>query len=342
MNSHFSDRQLLDAQFKLRSGAQAQEIAAHLSECAECRRRSEALKHKFSSLDLLRGGVSASEQLITDTLRQIRNEPAAEHHLFRRFVWLTGATAAAAILVALIYTSPFAIRFTQLASSEKAPEPVMQIAMQKDEEKHTEFAELGAPAETPIPAEEVAKNEIALEGGGAGYVAYSVVESDMLAAASKPQSLYYNGVRVAEDAKDTRQSLRYAYSISLHAGEVAVPASRAQAEWTSSAPDNVSVQVYPALIECDKALIALGKDTDKQVRHWSVRVVNSSSRRATASISRSFGSTNWNVSVPDNAVHVTTQDAERVQFSVEVKPQTTKTFTFRTILPAEPAKGDGP
>ena len=67
MKPHLTERQLIEYQFNLASQADVEQIAAHLEQCSDCRRRAEQLKRKFAALDLLRGEIEVPEDLITRT-----------------------------------------------------------------------------------------------------------------------------------------------------------------------------------------------------------------------------------------------------------------------------------
>ena len=305
MKNHFTDRQLLDAQFTLCSNAQAEAIAAHLAGCAECRGRATALKQKFASLDLLRADVRASEQLIAETLRQARNEPRAERILFPRVAWLAGAAAAAAVVLAIVYTGPMATQPISMAKVEPPSEPVMQVAMQMEEVKEAE----AAPAKAEVAPEMKSSGSKAMFAGRARSLSASAP------AAPTPQPIVTDGVSGA---------------------------TYPSPKWSSEAPADVTVQIYPAMIESDEAVIGLKKDSGLQAQQWSMNVISRSAQPVTTLITRAFGTTNWTVSVPNQAVQVITQTSRRVALSVAVKPRATTTFTCTTILPTETAEGDKP
>lgn len=315
MNNHLTDRQLLNAQFKFCSDAQAETIAAHTAECAECRGRANALKQKFASLELLRGDVSASEQLVAETLRQVRNIPVAERSPLPRFAWLAGAAAVAAVVLAIFYTGPVATQPVSMAKVEPPAEPVMQVAMQMEEMKEPET----------VPAEAAADEEMGYERaevvGTAGEVKPAASKALMASRA--------RGFAAAPPAP--------AIKVDVVTGAT-YPAPR----WMSDAPANVTVQIYPAMVESDEAVRGLKKDSGLQAQQWSMNVISRSDQPVTALITRAFGTTHWSVSVLNQAVQVITQNPNRVALSVAVKPRGTTTFTCTTILPSKPAEGDTP
>jgi hypothetical protein len=333
MNSHFSDRQLLDVEFKLRSSANAGAIAAHLAECAACRRRAETLKQKISSLDLLRGNVSASEPLIAETLRRVRNEPATERGLFPRVAWLTGLAMAAGIVMAVVYTTHVITQPTGLHQMDKVQEeePVLQIAMQKDEMKSARRSK-SFEAATPAPeAVDLTAAPSSAEVGICDDHAVFIEHAEGTGiAASKLIVAKGFMARSASDRGVEQLKLQY-------------DSEKAKlVEWSAAAPMGVTVQYYPALIEADQATRELKKDAGKQAEQWVMRIINPLDHAITASMDRVFCDTNWRVRVSDPAILVTTREPRIVHLTVEVPPATTKVFYCTTILPVKPAQGDDP
>ena len=341
MNNHLTDRQLLDAQFKLCAATQAEAVAAHLAECADCRGRADALKQKFASLDLLRGDVSASEQLIAETLRQVRNEPKPHPAFLPRLGWLGGLAAAAAVLVALLYVGPVTTRrTTQVAMTVKVPAPAVEVAMRQ--EVYEEMRAKEVPAERNEVADYAVltdKDQIApaAEARGAGAeLARERADYDAEGeiATPEPKSSSGGGFAVGRSAV----AMKAARGFSFAAPPPAAP-QPVQSEWSVSAPADVTVSVNPALVEFDDALQKLKKGDGKMAQQYSVQVVNSSKNPATALVTRSFSTTNWLVRVGDDMVRVSTQDAQNVELSIEAPAQSTKSFHCTVIVPAEPAKG---
>ena len=324
MNNHLTDRQLLDARFKLCTDAQAEAVNAHLTECADCRNRADALKRKFASLDLLRGDVSASKQLIAETLRQVRNEPEPKTVFLPRLGWLAGTAAAAALLLVFFFAGPIAKQPEPLAMTREAAAPAVQMAMK--EETPAENANL--PTASDIADKDV--NEPAVEALVAGEeIAEAKLDSvggQLAMAAPKPSA----------DGGFTLK--RSAVAMKAVRGFAAAPAA-APTEWSVSAPADVTVSVHSALVEFDPAVQKLKKGDGMTARQYSVQIINASPNTATAQITRSFGTTNWSVSISDDAVRVSTQETQNVMLSIEAPAQSTKQFHCTVILPAEPAKG---
>jgi hypothetical protein len=96
MNQHLTEQQLIDYQFKLADAAGASAAQAHLDECDECRQRLEKLVRKFATLNLLRGEIEVSENLLSKTVENaVQVRPA-------RVMWLYRLPAAGAIAAAII------------------------------------------------------------------------------------------------------------------------------------------------------------------------------------------------------------------------------------------------
>ena len=97
--NHLTEQQLIEYQFKLATDIQAEETAAHLESCAQCRDHLEKLKRKFAALDLLRGEVKASEELVSQVLEQSKKPTSARIFFISKPFWFT---AAAVLLLGLI------------------------------------------------------------------------------------------------------------------------------------------------------------------------------------------------------------------------------------------------
>ena len=97
--NHLTEQQLIEYQFKLATDIQAEETAAHLESCAQCRDHLEKLKRTFTALDLLRGEVKASEELVSQVLEQSKKPTSARIFFISKPFWFT---AAAVLLLGLI------------------------------------------------------------------------------------------------------------------------------------------------------------------------------------------------------------------------------------------------
>ena len=312
MTNHPTGRELLDAQFEICSNAQADAITTHVAECTECRGRANTLKHKFEALDLLRVNVSASDQFVAETLRQIRNPPAAERSLFPQFAWLAGAAAAAAVVIAIVYTGP-------MATVEQPAAPVMQIAMQVEETKEA------------APAPEM--DDMAQE-------APPPSETRLAAAAAPMMSKGMMAGRSARSLEESRREMAY-YAESDGPAKSIPPPANIPGGW-SATPKGVDVQVFPALIEFDNAVRNMKKDSGLRAEQCAISVSNSSAGEVTATLTRAFASTNWSVNIADKTVQISTQEPACVRLTIELPAFKTKTFHCTTILPAETAEGDKP
>ncbi len=68
MNEHRTEQQLIDYAFELTSEVAMQETRTHLETCEACRRKLDELKDKFATLDLLRGEIAVSDDLVAQTV----------------------------------------------------------------------------------------------------------------------------------------------------------------------------------------------------------------------------------------------------------------------------------
>jgi hypothetical protein len=131
MNQHLTEQQLIDYQFKLADEPALAEARVHLEQCDECRRRLQKLVRKFAALDLLRGEIEVSDDLLSKT---VENATQARPG---RVIWLyrvpaLGAVAAAVIVGAalLLVSIPTQDRQTMPAavSTQPAQEKVSTLA----------------------------------------------------------------------------------------------------------------------------------------------------------------------------------------------------------------------
>jgi hypothetical protein len=107
MNAHLTEQQLIDFQFKLASDAAMEQARAHLETCEACRTRLQTLTRKFASLELLRDEITASEALVSRTVRNATAHPTRKIISLPPVAWL-GATAAALVLgLALLLVSDY-------------------------------------------------------------------------------------------------------------------------------------------------------------------------------------------------------------------------------------------
>jgi hypothetical protein len=93
--NHLNEKDLIEFQFKLSSDVRTQKIANHLESCNSCRNRLEKLKRKFAALDLLKGEVNVSEELISKLVKQAQKPAKSRIFSLTKSAWLS----AAAVLV---------------------------------------------------------------------------------------------------------------------------------------------------------------------------------------------------------------------------------------------------
>jgi len=104
MRRHLTERELIEYRFNLASENRVKEIAAHLQECGDCSGRLEELNRKFSALDLLRGEVEVSEELISKALSRAEQPVRAKKVHLKKLFWI-GAAAAAFLVGAILFVS---------------------------------------------------------------------------------------------------------------------------------------------------------------------------------------------------------------------------------------------
>ena len=293
MNLHLTNRQILDAQFKLGSSAQTEAAAAHLNECAECQARSAALKRKFAALDLLREHVHAPESLIAETLRQTHHQPAAARKFFPRLAWPMGVAAAIAVVFILLYTPGLET-------------PPIQMAMTIQE---------CPPTATEATAPKAKGDSIEL------------------AAAPRVDSGSIAGQRLGGRGDILRKTARTSQFITAPVASLK--------DWSAS-PETVNIHVSPAMIEFSDAVSGLKKDSRLCAKQCVIAVSNPSSQPITATLTKTFTSTNWSVGVTEKDVQVSTQEPTRVCLTIDLSAFESKRIHCTTILPAEPVKGVEP
>ena len=97
MKPHLTERELIEYQFKLALETEFERTSAHLEVCPECREHLEQLRRKFAALDLLRGEIRVSEDLISQVVEQAE-QPAPKALIpINKYHWL-GAVAAVLVL----------------------------------------------------------------------------------------------------------------------------------------------------------------------------------------------------------------------------------------------------
>ncbi len=101
-NRHLIEKDLIEFQFELASDERAKEIAAHLKNCSKCTEELEKLKRKFAALDLLKGEVRVSEQLVSKVVKQTQKPQKAKIFSLTKSAWLS---AAAVIVLGIIIFS---------------------------------------------------------------------------------------------------------------------------------------------------------------------------------------------------------------------------------------------
>ncbi len=96
MENHLTEQELIEYQFKLASDIQSKQTAEHLQSCEQCHGHLEKLQRKFAALNLLKGDVKVSEDLISQVVEQAKRPAKAKILLFRKPAWIS--TVAAIIL----------------------------------------------------------------------------------------------------------------------------------------------------------------------------------------------------------------------------------------------------
>ncbi len=105
MNSHLTEQQLIDYEFKLSSGADMKQVREHLVACEACRLRLQELTRKFASLELLRDEVGMSEALLHKTVAHATTARRGRIIRLYRLPWLGAVAAAVVVGVALLLVS---------------------------------------------------------------------------------------------------------------------------------------------------------------------------------------------------------------------------------------------
>ena len=101
-NTHLTEKDFIEFQFKLASDERTKTIADHLKSCNKCTEQLERLKRKFASLDLLKSDVKASEELVSKVVKQIRKPAKAKIFSLTKSAWLS---AAAVVVLGIILFS---------------------------------------------------------------------------------------------------------------------------------------------------------------------------------------------------------------------------------------------
>jgi len=148
---HTKQSQLIQYHFKLLSSNKLQQVEAHLAECELCRKGLERIQQKYAPLELLREDITASEDLISQTVAnigpetgqksQVSSEVMRKSYLFS----MRGRWAVAAAVMILIggmfiigqFLGPGSTTTTKETPTDsddskehrivKAPEPIKEI-----------------------------------------------------------------------------------------------------------------------------------------------------------------------------------------------------------------------
>ncbi len=131
MSHHLTERELIEYQFRLISEAETEPIGAHLEVCSECREHLEQLKHKFTALDLLRGDIVVSEDLLSRVTEQAAQPVQRRVIPFTNPAWI--ATAAAVLIVGL------ALLLASLTEKESTRRHFAKGPVPADETPHPEL-----------------------------------------------------------------------------------------------------------------------------------------------------------------------------------------------------------
>ena len=166
MNRHLTEQELIEYQFKLASDEQRAEISGHLEQCATCSEQLQKLQRKFSSLDLLREEIKASDDLIMSVVQEATQPVHTKVVWFRQPAWLSAA--AAVLLVGFIL---LASHLTEEQSQDrefarKGDQPKIEEATRP--EKTIEGVITKSPADKTVvlskPSSAVAKLETEVNG----------------------------------------------------------------------------------------------------------------------------------------------------------------------------------
>jgi len=123
MNRHLTEQELIEFQFKLASDDQRAEISGHLKECSQCSENLEQMQRKFSSLELLREEVKASDDLISSVIKQASHPVRTRIISFRKPAWLSAAAAVLLVGSLLLFSNLYKDE-DRVAGPEIVKEPV--------------------------------------------------------------------------------------------------------------------------------------------------------------------------------------------------------------------------
>jgi hypothetical protein len=175
MNSHLSERDLVEYQFELASDVRQKEIAEHLQDCPICWEHLERLKRKFSSLELLRQDVKVSEDLIRRIAEQAGRAAQPRFVTFRKAAWFSSVAAVFIIGLLLITMSVSVTKRQRREITETfTSQPVEEKLNAKREIMREDMARSLAVEKASKPASMRAKRL----AGTAGELAAGIVASD--------------------------------------------------------------------------------------------------------------------------------------------------------------------
>ena len=120
MNRHLTEQELIEFQFKLDSVVRREKISGHLEDCTSCREHLEKLQRKFSSLELLREEIKASDDLISSVVEQAAQPVRPKVVWFRQPAWL-GAAAAVILVGSILLISNLRVDSNKRREITKGP-----------------------------------------------------------------------------------------------------------------------------------------------------------------------------------------------------------------------------
>lgn len=334
MTRHLSDRQILDAQFRLADESEARRVAEHLAACPACRERDDQLRHKFASMSVLRETPPASEQLVAETLRRIRRARPEPRTAMPWTSWLWGTAAVAAAFLAIVYIGPLLTRRSGVGALAMR-EPAAEVAV---------VQETRAPAERPLEMAMVKDQEIAaaaplpeekeMEAADALNTPHAMDLAQLTPAPAAPEARLRPSAEPTEGAKSDALMLGAAMERGVAGGggyaaaalREGLKARKAQAPsepevpWAWEAPPQVQVAVRSVLAGFDNETLQTIEQTGRAARQWQITIVNEADEHAEVRLIRPFPSAEWTMRVANDAVAVMTQGLTRAVVFVDVPP----------------------
>ncbi len=343
MNPHLTEQQLLDYQFDLLDPAPHAAAARHLEDCAVCRQLADQTRRKMGALDVLKGLPVLPEDLVADTLQQLKARRTIKPAIrFPRPAAWVGVAAAAALVLILFHA-----HVIRRPAADSAPRLAMRSA-------HVRY-ELAPPPAAPEPVADVLGGAAAPAEVAAVATAPAAPPPMLAKAAPRADGDLARAVRPKTAAKvapltipaepvqlASRRSESFAGQPGLMAEHALAARSLAPAP---VAPPSAALPASPAPVPAAQTrrflreIVRVGR---VQLQTWGVAATNPGSAAARVEIQLVFSNAPWQVWSSDPAVQVSTNSATLATVALTLPAGGRRDFDYTLQVPISAEKNSVP